>query len=117
MLVVNRTDGTFHDNFFLNLPNYLRPNDCLVLNNTRVFPARLHGRRNHPAGAEVEVFLIHALDSNQLTWQALVKPGKRVRVGDRILFSEDLSCQVLTHGRLRRTNRVLSIGSSHRGSH
>ncbi len=97
MLVIQRTTGSFHDDVFENLPNYLRPQDCLVLNNTRVFPARLHGRRNHPAGAEVEVFLTRALDSEERTWEALVRPGKRVRTGDRILFAADLACDVLDH--------------------
>ncbi len=98
MLVVDRQAGRFYDDHFVNLPAYLRSGDCLVLNNTRVFPARLHGRRNTESGAEVEVFLVRALDDDETTWTTLVRPGKRVRLGDRIHFSPDLSCEVLTHG-------------------
>ncbi len=98
MLVVSREKQSFHDDAFVNFPNYIRPGDCLVLNDTRVFPARLHGRRNNPAGAEIEVFLIRALDAEETTWKVLVKPGKRVRTGDTILFTEDLRAEILTHG-------------------
>lgn len=98
MLVVRREDGSFQDDLFHNFPRYLRPGDCLVLNNTRVFPARLHGRRNGASGAEVEVFLVRPAGGEELIWQALVKPGKRVRIGDKILFAPELECEVLTHG-------------------
>ncbi len=98
MLVISRENQSFHDDVFLSFPSYIRPGDCLVLNNTRVFPARLHGRRNNATGAEVEVFLTRALDPEETTWKVLVKPGKRVRAGDTILFTEDLSAEVLTHG-------------------
>ena len=98
MLVVSRENQSFHDDVFLNFPSYIRPGDCLVLNNTRVFPARLHGRRNSATGAEVEVFLTRALDPEETTWKVLVKPGKRVRAGDTILFAENLKAEVLTHG-------------------
>ena len=98
MLVVSRENQSFQDEVFLNFPNYLHPGDCLVLNNTRVFPARLHGRRNNLTGAEVEVFLTRALNEEETTWKVLVKPGKRVRPGDIILFAENLEAEVLTHG-------------------
>jgi S-adenosylmethionine:tRNA ribosyltransferase-isomerase len=97
MLVLSREAQSFHDDVFLNFPKYLHPGDCLVLNNTRVFPARLHGRRNTSTGAEVEVFLTRALDKEETTWKVLVKPGKRVRVGDTILFTENLKAEVLAH--------------------
>lgn len=95
MLVLSRETQSFHDDVFLNFPHYIHPGDCLVLNNTRVFPARLHGRRNNTSGAEVEVFLTSALDAEETTWKVLVKPGKRVRRGDTILFGENLQAEVL----------------------
>ncbi len=98
MLLVDRQAGRFYDDQFVNLPAYLQRGDCLVLNDTRVFPARLRGNRNSASGAKVEVFLLRPLEDDQLTWTTLVKPGKRVLSGDRILFSPDLSCQVLTRG-------------------
>ena len=97
MLVVSRERNDFRDELFANFHQLIRPGDCLVLNNTRVFPARLHGRRNHIDGAEVEVFLVRAT-ANDTIWRALVRPAKRVRTGDRILFDSDLEAEVLTEG-------------------
>ncbi len=98
MLVVSRGKKSFHDDWFRNFSRYLRPGDCLVLNNTRVLPARLHGRRNTTNGAEVEVFLLWAEDEEKEIWRCLVKPGKRVRPRDTILFSNGLRAEVLERG-------------------
>jgi S-adenosylmethionine:tRNA ribosyltransferase-isomerase len=98
MLVISREARTFRDDVFSNLHNYVRPGDCLVLNNTRVFPARLHGRRNSIAGADVEVFLTEALKEDESLWKALVKPAKRVRVGDEVVFNDDFRAEVLAAG-------------------
>jgi S-adenosylmethionine:tRNA ribosyltransferase-isomerase len=95
MLVISREKQLFRDDVFSNLPKYLRPGDCLVLNNTRVFPARLKGHRNNNSGAQIEIFLVRALDEQEETWKALVKPGKRVRKGDHILFGNELRAEVL----------------------
>jgi S-adenosylmethionine:tRNA ribosyltransferase-isomerase len=97
MLVVSRTKKTFHDDVFRNFSRYIRPGDCLVLNNTRVFPARLHGVKDS-TGAQVEVFLLQAEDDQRVTWRCLVKPGKRIRRGDAILFPQNLRAEVLEHG-------------------
>ncbi len=96
MLVVSRNQQRFHDDEFRNFSHYVRPGDCLVLNTTRVFPARLHGRRNTTGGAEIEVFLARAEGAD--TWKALVRPGKRVRTGDTILFDESLRAEVIAQG-------------------
>ena len=98
MLVVSRERQSFSDDVFANFHRFVRPGDCLVLNDTRVFPARLHGRRNSGTGAQVEVFLLRALNAEETEWRALVRPGKRVRVGDRIVFGEDLTAETLTQG-------------------
>ncbi len=98
MLVLSRARQSFRDDLFANFHHYIKPGDCLVLNNTRVFPARLHGRRNAESGAHVEVFLVHPLNTEETQWQALVRPAKRVRAGDRILFSEELQAKVLSAG-------------------
>ena len=76
---------------FYDLPNYLRPDDLLVFNDTRVIPARLHGVKD--TGAKAEVFLLTRL--NATDWEVLVKPGRRLRTGAVINFSEDLSCEIL----------------------
>jgi S-adenosylmethionine:tRNA ribosyltransferase-isomerase len=95
MLVVSRTEQRFNDDEFCNFPKYMKPGDCLVVNSTKVFPARLYGRRNHDAGAEVEVFLVRASALDPAVWRALVRPGKRVRSGDAILFDKQLRATVI----------------------
>jgi S-adenosylmethionine:tRNA ribosyltransferase-isomerase len=111
MLVLSREKQSFHDDVFSNFPNYLRSGDCLILNNTRVLPARLHGHRNTASGAEIEVLLIRALDEEETIWHVLTKPGKRVRVGDQIIFDSSLSAEVLTRGEYgERTIRFHSAG-------
>jgi S-adenosylmethionine:tRNA ribosyltransferase-isomerase len=110
MLVVSREQQRFHDDEFRNFARYIRPGDCLVLNNTKVFPARLHGHRAK-TGAEVEVFLVRSLNKGDTEWQVLVKPGKRVRTGDEIVFAQGLSAKVLTHGDFgERTIRFFADG-------
>ena len=98
MLVLSRDHQTFRDDLFANFPRHVRPRDCLVLNNTKVFPARLHGRRNRPDGAEVEVLLVHASANDTCTWTVLVRPAKRVRAGDVLLFGPSLEADVLEEG-------------------
>jgi len=98
MLVLSRDKQTFHDDEFRNFSKYVRPGDCLVLNDTRVFPARLHGRRGQPTGAQVEMFLVRALNDGKSEWTALVRPGKRARCGDRIYFDHGLEAEILTAG-------------------
>jgi S-adenosylmethionine:tRNA ribosyltransferase-isomerase len=95
MLVVSRQRQSFYDDEFRNFPRYIRRGDCLVLNNTRVFPARLRGRRNTPHGAIIEVLLIRALDRDDTTWRVLARPAKRARIGDRIVFDRQLQAEVI----------------------
>jgi S-adenosylmethionine:tRNA ribosyltransferase-isomerase len=112
MLVVSRAKNTFHDDVFANLSRYIRRGDCLVLNNTRVFPARLHGFRNSGAGAAVELLLLRAEDAGQQIWHCLARPAKRVRKGDSILLSSDLRAEVLSEGEFgERTLRFHSSSS------
>lgn len=98
MLVASREKQSFHDDLFRNFNKYIHAGDCLVLNDSRVFPARLHGRRHTNSGAEIEVFLIRALDPAETVWSALVKPGKRVRIGDTVVFDDTVRAEVLSHG-------------------
>jgi S-adenosylmethionine:tRNA ribosyltransferase-isomerase len=98
MLVVSRSTQTFEDDAFANFYRYLRPDDCLVLNNTRVFPARLHGTKTGTT-TQVEVFLTRALNQDESDWLALVRPGRRLRVGDRVEFANGLNAEILDHGR------------------
>ena len=102
MLVVDRAKGTFEDRRFREFPSFLRPGDCLVLNDSRVFPSRLFGHRvladGTAATGKVEVFLTKPISEDRLTWLALVHPGRKVRTGERIVFSEELSAEVLGRG-------------------
>lgn len=98
MLVLSREKQSFHDDLFKNFNKYILPGDCLVLNDSRVFPARLHGRRRTSSGAEIEVLLVRALDPEETVWTALVRPGKRVRIGDTIAFDDMARAEVLSHG-------------------
>jgi S-adenosylmethionine:tRNA ribosyltransferase-isomerase len=94
MLVVDRRAGTFEDRMFAEFPSFLRPGDCLVINDTRVFPSRLYGHREGATG-RVEIFLTKSVSSDGLTWEALVRPGKKMRSGEHVIVSEDLSAEIL----------------------
>jgi S-adenosylmethionine:tRNA ribosyltransferase-isomerase len=108
MLVVSRKEQSLRDDQFANFASYVGPGDCLVLNSTRVFPARLHGRR--PTGAEVEVFLARALPGDGTVWRVLVRPAKRVRTGDKLLFGDTLSAEIIDRGEYG--ERILQFFSS-----
>ena len=82
---------------FRDFPSYVHEGDCLVLNDSRVFPSRLYGRREHGTG-RVEIFLTRQITAN--TWEALVRPGKKMRTGERVLISEDLTAEILGRGEL-----------------
>jgi S-adenosylmethionine:tRNA ribosyltransferase-isomerase len=84
MLVLKRVSGQWEHRRFRDLPEYLSPGDCLVLNQTRVIPARLYGRR--PTGGKVEVLLVRR--GSDGVWEALARPARRLRPGARILFKE-----------------------------
>src|SRR5882762_115200 len=96
MLVLDRNAQTVRDSKFELLPEYVQPGDVIVVNNTRVFPARLIGQRD-PSGGRVEVLLIRELESDGSpelqargitgsVWEALVRPAHRLKPGSRIRF-------------------------------
>ena len=91
MLAVDRSSQSFEDKQFVDLPQMLRKGDVLVLNNTRVFPARLFGRLE--TGANVEIFLVKKGSGD--IWEALARPGKRLRVGKQIVFGDRLRAEVV----------------------
>lgn len=112
MLVLDRASGSWQDRHFMDFPSYIKPGDCLVLNDSRVFPSRLIGRREHGKGGRVEVFLVHPIPGEDLVWTALVHPGRKMRTGERVVISEDLSLEILAraeHG--ERTVRLHPRGS------
>ncbi|HEY4363265.1 MAG TPA: tRNA preQ1(34) S-adenosylmethionine ribosyltransferase-isomerase QueA [Bryobacteraceae bacterium] len=106
MLVLHRSAATWQDRTFRDFPSYLHPGDCVIVNDSRVFPSRLLGRREHGTG-EVEVFLTKPLSPDHLTWTALVHPGRKMRTGERIVFTPELSAEILGRGeRGERTVRL-----------
>ena len=117
MLVVDRRRGTFEDRpfedrMFRDFPSYLSPGDCLVLNDSRVFPARLYGHREKGSGGQVEVFLTKPISDDGLTWTALVWPGRKMRTGERVAVSDELSIDILGRGEYgERTVRLNPSGN------
>ena len=93
LLVVDKKTGEIEHKHFYDLVNYLKPGDVLVFNDTRVIPARLHGTKD--TGAHVEVFLLTRRDATD--WEVLVRPGKKLQVGAKINFSDELGCEVIEH--------------------
>ena len=115
LLHLDRQTGNLNDLVFRDLPDLLRPSDLLVLNNTRVFPARLLGRRSgaraqvlsphNPASREflhgrVEVLLTKQLSQNPNEWECLVRPGRKIGIGERLFFGDQdqLQAEVLSRG-------------------
>jgi S-adenosylmethionine:tRNA ribosyltransferase-isomerase len=85
MLVVNRQTQTWQDKSFRDFTDFLQPYDLVVVNNSRVIPARLLGRRKE-SGGKVEIFLVREI--KPLTWEALVRPGSRLHAGSVVIFDD-----------------------------
>lgn len=91
MMVLNRDDKTINNKYFYNIVDLLDDSHILILNNTRVIPARLYGYKE--TGAKIEVFLLKEKENKQ--WEVLIKPSKRVKVGTLIRIADELSCEVI----------------------
>ncbi|MTI66058.1 MAG: tRNA preQ1(34) S-adenosylmethionine ribosyltransferase-isomerase QueA [Firmicutes bacterium] len=87
LMVLDKDSGALEHKKFKDIIDYLKKGDCLVLNNTRVIPARLYGARES-TGGKVEFLLLNNIEKNR--WETLVKPGKKARIGDTIDFGEGL---------------------------
>ncbi len=94
MLVVDRAGARWEDRTFRELPQFLRSGDCLVINDTRVVPSRLYGRKAGYA-REVEVFLLAPQNPERTLWTALVRPGRHLHEGARVEITERLRVEVL----------------------
>lgn len=129
MLVLYRREQRWEDRAFRELPRFLQPGDCLVVNDSRVFPSRLFGhrvgvgalpigkgnpkRRQYLSG-QVEVFLLNSVSGDRKTWQALVHPGRKMRTGERVRFGERLEAEVIARGAYgERTVRFQCEGDIH----
>jgi S-adenosylmethionine:tRNA ribosyltransferase-isomerase len=125
MLVLYRDEHRWEDRQFREFPEFLHAGDCLVLNDSRVFPARLFGhragvhalpigrhnpkRREYLSG-EVEVFLLRPVSSDGRDWEALVRPGRKLPVGERIHFSDELQAEIIGRGEFG--ERTLRFGGA-----
>lgn len=92
LMVVNRLDKNLEDKRFYDIIDYLNPGDCLVLNDTKVIPARIFGNRSDKE-EKIEVLLLKNIKDK--TWECLVKPGKKMKVDTKIYFSQKLSGKVI----------------------
>lgn len=92
LLCLNKVTGEFSHHHFYELPDFLKPGDCLILNNSRVLPARLLGKRL-PGGGACEVLLL--IDRGEQTWECIVRPGKHLRAGAQMSFGDgELTAEV-----------------------
>jgi S-adenosylmethionine:tRNA ribosyltransferase-isomerase len=111
LLVVDRARGTWSDRVIADLPDLLNPSDLLVVNNSRVVPARLLGRRE-PSGGQVECLLLRQIDDER--WDVLMHPGQKMKIGMRAVFGEPparLEAEVLAQHTFGR--RTIRLWASH----
>jgi len=90
MMVINRKDQTIEHRIFKDILEYFRDGDVFVLNNTKVFPARLYGEKEK-TGAKIEVFLLRELNRESRLWDVLVDPARKIRIGNKLYFGDDES--------------------------
>lgn len=113
LMVLNRKDRTIEHKMFKDLIDYFEEGDVLVTNNTKVFPARLYGKKEK-TNARIEVFLLRELNPDVRLWDVLVDPARKIRIGNKLFFGEDesLVAEVIDNTTSRgRTLRFLYDGS------
>ncbi|WP_010182062.1 tRNA preQ1(34) S-adenosylmethionine ribosyltransferase-isomerase QueA [Aquimarina agarilytica] len=113
LMVLNRKENTIEHKQFKDLIDYFDEKDVMVLNNTKVFPARLFGNKEK-TGARIEVFLLRELNSETRLWDVLVDPARKIRIGNKLYFGDDetLVAEVIDNTTSRgRTLRFLYDGS------
>ncbi len=105
LMILNRKDKTISEGKFKDIIQFLEAGDCLVVNETKVFSARLMGYKEK-TDAEVEIFLLRELENN--LWEVLVKPARKVRIGNRLIINGNIQCDVIDNtvsgGRVVRFN-------------
>lgn len=105
LMVLQKKTGQIEHDVFKNIRNYLQPGDCLVLNDTKVLPARLFGEKED-TGAKIEVLLLKQIEGD--TWETLVKPAKRIKKGTKILFGNGILSAICTE-ELEHGGRILDF--------
>ena len=113
LMVVDKASGKIKHKIFKDVINYFDDGDVMVFNNTKVFPARLYGKKEK-TGAEIEVFLLRELNQEQRLWDVLVDPARKIRIGNKLYFGDNdlLVAEVIDNTTSRgRTLRFLFDGS------
>ena len=113
LMVLNRKEEKIEHYVFKDIINFFEERDVMVLNNTKVFPARLFGNKEK-TGARIEVFLLRELNKDQRLWDVLVDPARKIRIGNKLYFGEDdsLVAEVIDNTTSRgRTLRFLFDGN------
>ena len=112
LMVIHRSTGKIEHKLFKDLINYFSEGDVMIMNNTRVFPARMYGNKEK-TGAKIEVFLLRELNRESLVWDVLVDPARKIRIGNKLYFGDDdsLVAEVIDNTTSRgRTLRFLFDG-------
>lgn len=112
LMIVNRKTGKIEHKIFKEIIDYFDDGDVMVFNNTKVFPARLYGKKEK-TGAQIEVFLLRELNKEQRLWDVLVDPARKIRIGNKLYFGDDdtLVAEVIDNTTSRgRTLRFLFEG-------
>jgi len=113
LMVVNRQEQSIEHKIFKNVLEYFDDGDVMIVNNTKVFPARIYGNKEK-TGAKIEVFLLRELNREQLLWDVLVDPARKIRIGNKLYFgdNETLVAEVIDNTTSRgRTLRFLFDGT------
>lgn len=110
LMVIDRNKKTITHETFADVHKYFNKGDCLVYNNTKVFPARLKGRKEK-TDAYIEVFLLRELQPENMLWDVLVEPARKIRIGNKLYFGDELVAEVVDNTTSRgRTIRFLFDG-------
>lgn len=113
MMVVHKDTGKIEHKLFKDVMSYVDEGDVMIMNNTKVFPARMYGNKEK-TGAKIEVFLLRELNRESLLWDVLVDPARKIRIGNKLYFGDDesLVAEVIDNTTSRgRTLRFLFDGS------
>ena len=112
LMVIHKDSGKIEHKIFKDLVGYFNEDDVMVINNTKVYPARLYGNKEK-TGAEIEVFLLRELNSEMHLWDVLVDPARKIRVGNKLYFGDgELVAEVIDNTTSRgRTIRFLFEGA------
>ena len=95
LMVLNREEGSIDHKHFNDIIDYLNPGDCLVLNNSKVLPARMFGIKES-SGIKVEFLLIKRIEGD--VWETMVRPGRRLKKGDTVIFKDDFKAEIIDYG-------------------